>query len=64
MSISPEARDKRWRQTCAFLHTKGYNYFSIPSLTLGEINALVETDDEKMKEQERKMRLARQRGRH
>lgn len=52
-----EAIDRQERQLIAFLHTKGYNHFSIPQLTLGEINSLVEQQNFESREMERKQRL-------
>ena len=52
-----EGIDRYERQLVAFLHTKGYSYLSIPKLTLGEINALVEQNNFEQREMERKQRL-------
>ena len=52
-----EAIDRQERQLIAFLHTKGYNYLTIPQLTLGEINVLVEQTNFESREMERKQRV-------
>ena len=43
----------------SFLHTKGYTFFSMNALTIGEINLLVELHNEENKRQERELRRAK-----
>lgn len=44
-----------------YLHDRGYNFFNIPSLTMPEINMLIEQNNTKVRQQEREARKAKSR---